>query len=52
MKMKTTYEKVLALSKTRKKQIAELRKASMTWAEIGAALGISRQRAQQLGAKK
>jgi len=40
-----------AESLRRSARIAKLREKGMTWAQIGERLGISRQRAQQLGSK-
>lgn len=40
-----------AIALARAKAITELRKAGKTWAEVGAELGISRQRAQKIGSR-
>jgi predicted transcriptional regulator len=52
MKIKTAYDKMLAASAARKKQVHAMREAGMRWTQIAKALGITRQRAQQIGSKK
>lgn len=52
--MATNHEynaRLRAESMRRAVKIAKLRDKGLTWAEIGERIGISRQRAQQLGAK-
>lgn len=43
--------KLRAASIPRSRMAAKLRSKGKTWAEVGALMGISRQRAQQLAAK-
>ena len=47
--MKPIYRKMLDASRARRKEVIRLRNAGLTWKAIGIHLGISRQRAQQIG---
>jgi DNA-directed RNA polymerase specialized sigma subunit len=48
MKIKIHYEKLIELSKARKKRILAMRATNMTWQQIADVLGVSRQRIQQI----
>jgi len=52
MKKISAYEKFLRENDLRRKEARKLRKQGLTWAEIGLHLGVTRQRAQQMGSKK
>jgi len=51
MKMQTTHRLYMKEVEKRRKQIKVLRAQRLTWTAIGKALGITRQRAQQIGSK-
>jgi len=48
MKIKKHYDKLMHLSQSRRKQILAMRKSGCTWQQIADAMGISRQRVQQI----
>jgi predicted transcriptional regulator len=52
MKKISAYEKFLNENNLRRKEAKKLRKQGLSWAAIGLHLGVTRQRAQQLGAGK
>lgn len=52
MKLKPLYKQLLTASKARKKQVVALRKQGLSWTAIGQHLGVTRQRAQQIGGGK
>ena len=52
MKKISAYEKFLRENDLRRKEARKLRKQGLTWAAIGMHLGVTRQRAQQMGSKK
>jgi len=52
MKKISAYEKFLRENDLRRKEARKLRKQGLTWAAIGLHLGVTRQRAQQMGSKK
>jgi hypothetical protein len=52
MKTKQIYRQLLDASKSRKKEARKLRKQGLTWTAIGVHLGVTRQRAQQIGKEK
>ena len=52
MKISTTHRLYLKALDQRRKQILKMRLAGLTWTAIGNAMGITRQRAQQIGKAK
>jgi len=49
--MNAHNEKLRVASLSRARKAAKLKGSGLTWEEVGKAMGISRQRAQQLAAK-
>ena len=52
MKMKTTHRLYMKEVASRKRQVRSLRQQGLTWTAIGVVLGVTRQRAFQLGRNK
>lgn len=52
MKIKPIYHQMLKASRKRQREVLKLRNAGLTWEAIGKHLGVSRQRAQQIGKSK
>ena len=52
MKIKTAHQLYMKEVSARRKQVLAMRKQKMTWKAIALALGVTRQRAQQIGAVK
>jgi DNA-binding transcriptional MerR regulator len=51
MKITTSHRLYMKAVEARRTKIKKLKGAGMTWTAIGKALGITRQRAQQIGTK-
>ena len=51
MKLKTLEAQYLEKLVERQKQVRSMRASGLSWTQIGLALGVTRQRAQQLGRK-
>jgi DNA-directed RNA polymerase specialized sigma subunit len=49
MKIKTAHQLYMKQVEARKKKVRALRAQKLTWKAIGLVMGISRQRAEQLG---
>jgi hypothetical protein len=51
MKFKTLEKQYLAATEKRKRAARQMRESGLTWKQIGMALGVTYQRAQQLAKK-
>lgn len=52
MKIKTAHQLYMKEVAARRRKVLAMRKQNMTWKVIALALGVTRQRAQQIGSAK